>query len=102
MAFVQFFKTREETPIVLDLIEKTLHQMSFLVKMFVILSLFLTVLTGRYHRLRFFFIDFLQEMVCIVRAIGNHPLKFIPRDQIFGLSNVMLLSTSQQKAQRVP
>ena len=101
MTFVQFLKTREKTSIVLDLIEKTLYQMSLLVKMLVILSLFFPVLARRYHRLRFSISDFLQEMVCVIRAISNHALKFIPCDQIFGLSNVMLLSTSQQKAQRV-
>lgn len=85
----------------LDLIEKTLYQMSLLVKMLVILSLFFPVFARRYHRLRFSISDFLKEMVCVIRAIRNHAFKFITCDQVFGLSNVMLLSTSQQKAQRI-
>jgi len=83
----------------LDLIEETLNQMSLLVKMAIIIALFFAVFARRDHRHGIFFGNLLQEILRIVRAIRNYPLKIEFCYQVFSLRNIMALSTSQKIAQ---
>ena len=86
----------------LDFVEKTLHQMTLSVKMFVIITLLFAVFAGWYHCFRLSFNNNLQKIVRIAGTVGYHPLKFIALNQIFGLGNVMTLSPGQKKAQWRP
>jgi hypothetical protein len=85
----------------LDFVEETLDQMPFFVEMTIIFTLLFAVLAGWYHRLGLFFGNLLQEIIRIVRAICDHPLKIKICDQVNGLSNIMALPASQEKAQGI-
>lgn len=85
----------------LDFVEETLDQMSFFVEMMIVIPLIFAVPPRRDHRYGFFFRNLLQELFRIVRAIRNDALKFKVFDQVSCLSNVMSLSTGQEKAQGI-
>ena len=102
MALVQFFKTRKQTAIMLDLVEETLHQVPLFVPMFVVSAGFFAVFASRNDRFSAFFSDFLQKWARIIGAVRIRTFKFEIRDQIFRLSNVMPLATRQKKAQGIP
>ena len=101
MTFVQFFKARKKPPIMLHLVEKTLDQMPFLIKMFVIVSLFFAIFSGWDYRLSTFFSDFCQKVIRIIGTVRNGTFKFKARNQCFRLCDVMPLSACQDKAQRI-
>lgn len=83
----------------LDLIEETLNQMSLLVKMAIIFTLFFAVFARRYHRFSLFFRNHPQEILRIVGTIRDYPLKIEFCYQVFSLRNIMSLPTSQKIAQ---
>lgn len=83
----------------LDFIEETLDQMPFFVKMTIVFTLLFAVPARRDHCHSAFFCDLLQEIFRIVRAIRYDTLKIKILDQVIRLSNIMSLSTSQEKAQ---
>ena len=85
----------------LDLVEKTLHQMPLFVKMFVIVTLFFAVFARWNHGFRLLFNNPAQQIIRIIRSVCNYSLEFISRYQVFGLCNVMPLSAGQLKAQWV-
>lgn len=85
----------------LDFVEETLDQMPFFVEMTIVITLIFAVPTRRDHRQGIFFRDLLQELIRIVRAIRNDALKIKVFDQVICLSNIMSLSTRQEKAQRI-
>jgi hypothetical protein len=85
----------------LDFVEETLDQMPFLVEMTIIFTLLFAVLTGWDHRLGLFFGNLLQEIIRIIRAICDQSLKIKIGNQVIGLSNVMSLPASQEKAQGI-
>jgi len=85
----------------LDFVEETLDQMPFFVKMTIIFTLLFAVSSRRDHRHGVFFCDLLQEIFRIVRAICDDALKIKVFDQAVRLSNIMSLSTCQEKAQGI-
>jgi hypothetical protein len=99
MALVQFFKSRKETPVMLDFVEETLHQMSLFVPMLVIFTLLFAVFSGRDHRLCFLLSDLLQKGIRVIGTVGNRTLELIACNQIFSLRDIMPLPSSQKKAQ---
>ena len=84
-----------------DFVEKTLHQMSLLVKLKIIISLLFAIFAGWDHRFSLYFGNFPQKVIRIIGTIRNDTLKFKIGNQIFSLCNVMLLSASQKKSQWV-
>lgn len=84
-----------------DFVEETFHQMTLLVEMPIIVSLFLSIPTGRDDGLGLLLGDFGQEISRIVRAVGNYALNVITSDQLFCLSDVMPLPAGQQKPQGI-
>ena len=101
MMLVQFFKARKETSVMLDFVEEALDQMSLLVQMFVVRSLFLAVFSRRYHRFGLFLSNLLQKGVRIIGTVGDRTLKLVVCNQIFRLGEVMPLAARQKKAQRI-
>ena len=101
MALVQFFKARKETSVMLDFVEETLDQMTLLVQMFIVLSLFLAIFSCQYHRFSAFFGNLLQKSVRIIGTVGKRTLELVVRNQIFRLCDVMPLTAGQKKAQRI-
>ena len=99
MAFVQFFKSRKETPVMLNFIEETFDQMPLLIPVPIIHTLFFAIFSGRYDRFCFFLGDLLQKGIRVIGAVGNHTVGFIACNQIFSLGDVMPLPSSQKKAQ---
>lgn len=85
----------------LDFIEETFDQVPLLVQVAVIFPLFFAVLAGWDHRFGFFLRNLLQEIIRIIRAIRNHPLKIKIGNQVIGLGDIMLLPAGQKKPQRV-
>jgi hypothetical protein len=85
----------------LDFVEETLDQVPFFVEMTIIFTLLFAVLARRDYRLSLFFGNLLQKIIRIVRTICNHPFKIEIGDQVSSLSNVMSLSTRQEKTQRI-
>lgn len=83
----------------LDFVEKTLDQMSLFVEMLIIFSLFLAIFSSWNDRFGLFFGDFLQKCIRVIGTVCDCTLKFIVRNQIFCLCNVMPLAASQKKAQ---
>jgi len=83
----------------LDFVEETLDQMPFFVEMTIVITLIFAVPPRRDHRHGILFRNLLQELFRIVRAIRNYALKIKVFDQVIRLSNIMSLSTSQEKAQ---
>jgi hypothetical protein len=100
-ALIQFFKSREETPVMLNFVEKTLDQMTLLVQMVIVFPLFFAVLAGRDHRFSLFFCNAAQEFFRVIRAIGNYSLKIKFCNQVIRLGDIVTLSSGQEKAQRV-
>lgn len=101
MALIQLFKSREETPIMLDFVEETFDQMPLLIPMAVIFARFFTVLAGRDHRFGLSFCNQDQEFFRVIRTIRNDPLKIKRRNQAIRLGDIMALPAGQQKTQRV-
>ena len=85
----------------LDLVEKTLHQMSLFVPMRVVVTQFFAVFASGDNRFRLVGRNGQQKCVGVVSAVGNHPLKVKTGNQVFRLSNVMPLAGGQQKAQGI-
>jgi hypothetical protein len=85
----------------LDFVEETFDQVPLLVQVAVIFPLFFAVLAGWDHRFGFFLRNLLQEIIRIIRAIRNHPLKIKIGNQVIGLGDIMLLPAGQKKPQRV-
>ena len=86
----------------LDFVEETFDQVPLLVQVAVIFPLFFSVLAGWDHRFGFFLRNLLQEIIRIIRAIRNHPLKIKICNQVISLGDIMLLPAGQKKPQRVP
>ena len=84
-----------------DFANETLHQMTLFVEMFIIFSAFLAVSTRRNNSFGTFFSDHKEQIVSIIRSVGNYSFKFIIGDQPFCLRDIMPLTASQKKAQRV-
>lgn len=85
----------------LDFVEETFDQMTLLVQMVIVFSLFFAVLARWDHRFCFFLRNQAQEFIRVIRAIRNDPLKIKLRNQIVRLGDVMALPAGQQKTQRV-
>ncbi len=83
----------------LDFVEKALNQMSLLVQMFIVLSLFLAIFSCRDHRFGLFFSNLLQKGVRIIGTVGNCTLELVICNQVFRLCDVMALAASQKKTQ---
>ena len=84
-----------------DFIEETFDQVSLLVQMVIVFPRFFSVLSGWDHRFCSFLSNKVQEFLRVIRTIRNHPLKIHISNQFLGLSDVMALTTGQDKAQRV-
>ena len=84
-----------------DFTDEALHQMTFFVEMFIILSAFFAVFTRRNNCFSLFFSDEKEKLLSIIRFVGNNTFEFIADDQGFCLCDVVPLTTSQQKAQWV-
>ena len=85
----------------LDLIDETLRQMTFLVPVFVVFSTFFTILPGWDDHFGIHFHNQQEEIFGVIGAIGNQALKFQVNHQSFGLRNVMPLASRQAKTQGV-
>ena len=85
----------------LDFVEEAFGQVPLLAQVAVIFPLFFAVLAGWDHRFGFFLRNLLQEIIRIIRAIRNHPLKIKIGNQVIGLGDVMLLPAGQKKPQRL-
>ena len=85
----------------LDLVDETLYQMTFLVEVLVILSALLSILARRNDNFRFFVNNHLDEIVSIIGTISDYSLKVIVGDQCFCLRDVVSLTGGQTKAQWV-
>lgn len=85
----------------LDFIEETFDQMSFLVQMAVIFPRFFAVLAGGDHRFRVFLRNPVQEFLRVIRAICDYSLKIKIGNQVLGLGDIVALPARQQKPQRV-
>jgi hypothetical protein len=86
----------------LDFVDETFSQMPFFVKMYIIVTQFLAFGSGRNNRFSFvLFDDQPDKIIGIVRLIGNQPLKIEVDDQRFALSDVISMTTRQNKAQRI-
>jgi hypothetical protein len=85
----------------IDLIDETLDQVALLVQMQIILTRLLAVFARRNDRFSFFICNPLQKWIRIIRTIRNDALEVKPFDQCFCLSDVMPLTSGQQKTQRI-
>ena len=86
----------------LDFVDETFNQMPFFVKMHIIFTQFLAFGSGRNNSFSFvLFDDQPDKIIGIVRLIGNQPLKIEVDDQRFALSDVISVTTGQNKAQRI-
>jgi len=86
----------------LDFVDETFNQMSFFVKMHIIIAQFLTFGSGRNNRFGFVLFDNEPDKIIgIIAFVGNQLLKIKVDDQRFGLSNVVTLTRGQNKAQRI-
>ena len=75
IALAQLLKTRKDAAIMLDLVDETLYQMTFLVEVLVILPALLSILARRNDNFRFFVNNHLDEVVSIIGAISDYSLK---------------------------
>ena len=76
--------------------------MPFLVKMLIIIAEFLTFCPWRNNRFGFVLFDNeLDKIVGIIAFVGNQALKIEVEDQRFRLSDVVTLSSGQNKAERI-
>ena len=98
---VQLLKPGEDPAIVLDLVDEAFDQMALPVQMPVIVGGFLAVRAGRNDRTQAPFQDMLTKLLGILPLVGNHVLSGIIGDQSIGLSDVMLLSPSQDEPQGI-
>lgn len=94
----QFVKAGKDAPILLELVNETLHQVPLFVQVLVIRPGLLAVAAGRNDRFGFFVGQHLPKIIGIVRAIRDQALKIILSDQRFCLGNVMPLPGSQPEA----
>jgi hypothetical protein len=85
----------------LDFVDETLYQMTFLVEVLVILSALLSILARRNDNFRFFVNNHLDEIVSVIGTISDYSLKVIVGDQCFCLRDIMSLTSGQTKAQWV-
>ena len=86
----------------LDFVDETFYQMSFFVKMHIILAQFLAFGSGRNNRFGFvLFDDKPDKIIGIIPFIGNQSLKIKIGNQLFALRDVVSLTTGQNKAQRI-
>ena len=98
----KFLKSRKDPAEMLDFVDETFNQMSFFVKMHIILAQFLAFGSRRNNRFGFvLFNDKPDKIIGIIRFVGNQPLKIKVDDQCFTLSDVVSLTTGQNKAQRI-
>lgn len=86
----------------LDFVDETFNQMSFFVKMHIILAQFLTFGSRRNNSFGFvLFDDKPDKIIGIIAFVGNQPLKIKVDDQRFGLSDVVTLTSGQNKTERI-
>mgnify|MGYP005758379221 CR=1 FL=1 len=85
----------------LDFVDKTLDQVALLVVMFVIFTLLCAIGSRWNNGLSLFLSNELQNLVRIVRFIGQQTLKQVTIYQGSSLSAIMSLAASQNKAQGV-
>ena len=98
----QFLKSRKDPAEILDFVDETFNEMPFFVKMHIILAQFLAFGSRRNNRFGFvLFNDKPDKIIGIIRFIGNQPLKIKVDNQGFTLSDVVPLTTGQNKAQRI-
>lgn len=86
----------------LDFIDETLRQMTLLVPVFVIISTLFTILPGWNDYFGPAFAEYVEKLLCVIRAVGNQAFKIQFGHQSCRLSNVMPLATRQAKAQGIP
>jgi hypothetical protein len=80
----------------LDLVNKALDQMAFLIEMDVISALLETVFPRGNHRHRFLLENEVHEAVEIVAAVGNDVLAETASKQRLCLRDVMSVTTGQE------
>src|SRR3989304_4532281 len=85
----------------LDFIDEKLRQMTLLVPVFVIIPALFPVLPRRNDHFSPSFEEYLEKIICVIRAIGNQALKIQLGHQSCRLRDVMPLTTGQAKAQRI-
>ena len=85
----------------LDLVHKTLHQMTFAVQPVIISRGLLTVRARWDNRCGTLFEQDLAKVIGIVASIGNQIFTLKIRDQAFSLRDVVTLPTRQRKSQRI-
>ena len=85
----------------LNLVDETLHQMPLFVTVFVVLTLFLAISSWWNNCFSSLFSNKLQNLVSIIRFVGQNTFIIISVHQGFSLSTVMPLTRSQNEAQRV-
>ena len=85
----------------LDFIDETLRQMALLIPVSVIVSALFAVLPWWNNDFRSCIEDQPEKILCIIRTVSNQAIKIQFSHQLCRLGNVMSLTTSQAKAQRV-
>jgi hypothetical protein len=85
----------------LNLIDETLHQMPFFVPMFVVLTLLLAMSSWWDDRFSPLCGNKLQNLVGIIRFVGQHSVIVVAIHQGFSLGRIMRLTWGQNEAQWV-
>ena len=98
---VQLLKPGKYPAIVLHLVDEAFHQVTLPVQVSIVGLGFLAVGAWRYDRTQAPFQDMLTKLLGILPLVGNHVLSGIIGDQSIGLSDVMLLSPSQDEPQGI-
>ena len=97
----QFLEAREDTTILLELVDATLDQMALLVLLLVILARLGSVIARRDDRHTPAGFDEGNEGVAVIPAVGNDVVASQVAQQCFGLGDVMSLTGCELDDQRV-
>ena len=100
VASAQLLKPGEHPPVALHFANKALHQMTLSVHIRVINDCHSPIGTPRYHRRHPQLRNPLPQPLGIVPFIRNHILAGITGQQRFGLGNVILLASRQDKTSK--
>ena len=97
----ELVESRENAPVMLDLVDQAFHQMTLFVEMSIIVVLLLASSTRRNDWLGTAVQDNLTKWIGIIGHVGNHILTFVTGEQSLCLSDIMTLPAGQCKPQRI-
>lgn len=96
-----FFVPRRNSSVVLDAVDKPLHQVAKLVLSLAVATLGLAVAAGRNHRFRLTLMHGIHEFIRIIAFIRNHRLRLMLPEKLFRPHDVVLLAGAKAELQRL-